>query len=92
VSDGEFGDNSGSHADKSAIFKAPFELSIISKADVDAAISSLGIPGYWGKWCRDPEQSPVGYNLTPAQYNIAEYIRGNGNHIKGLARALAKLA
>ena len=73
------------------IFKAPFENSIISKADIDAAIDRLGKPGHWGIWCRDPEQPPAGYNLTLAQYKLAEYIRGNNNQIKGIVHELARI-
>src|SRR4030042_1117986 len=83
VSSGDFdaghSQTSGSKSNRN-IFKAPFENSIISKADIDTAISSLGIPGHWSIWSRDPEQSPSGHGLTPIQYRIAEYIRGHGNH------------
>ncbi len=93
VSDGAFGNGqSGESTGRSSIFKAPFENSIISKADIDAAISSLGQPRCWSTWCKDPEQSPAGYNLTPPQYKIAQYIRGENGTVEGLARELARIA
>ena len=95
VSDGNFdvgqSQTNGSKPNRN-IFRAPFENSIISKADIDNAIDSLGKPGRWGIWCKNPEQSPAGYNLTPMQYKLAEYIRGNYSQIKGLAHELAKIA
>ncbi len=94
VSNGDFNqdqihDFTGSNRE---VYRAPFENSIISKADLDIAIDSIGRPGAWSLWSKDIEQHPRRHNLTPKQYKLAMYIRGNDNNIKGIARGLALIA
>jgi hypothetical protein len=95
VAGGDFDSSSPEDSTKKAnrdIYRAPYENSIIAKADIDIAIDRLGIPGCWSVWCRDIEQSPVGRNLSPKQYQLAQYIQGNGNHIDSIAYELSKIA
>lgn len=77
---------------KRNIFRAPFENSIVSKADIDIAIDKLGRPGRWCTWCKCIETSPENCGLTPKQYKLAEYIRGSNNHITSIVRELSEIA
>jgi hypothetical protein len=67
--------NDGKTTNNSA-FRANFELPIQGKCDLDMAIDSMGVKGCWREWCKDIEQHPAGYNLTPKQYKVAQFVRG----------------
>ena len=95
ISSGDYSQDKPKDSVKSRldIFKSPFENAIISKADIDIAIDSLGKPGKWLHWCRDIESSPADDGLIPKQYTIAKYIQGDPYiNMKRIARELSLIA
>ncbi len=95
IDDGEFGNGQSPEPNyrvNKDIYRAPFEDSIISKADIDIAIDRLGAPGRWQTWCKDIGRHPRRYSLTPKQHKIALYIRGSNSPIKSIARELSAIA
>jgi hypothetical protein len=53
--------------------KAPYELAIGEKVDVDQAIDSMGVNGRWNAYCKYIENVPAGYGLNNKQYAVAQY-------------------
>ena len=95
IDDGEFGGGQSQEPNyrvNREIYRAPFEDSIISKADIDIAIDRLGPAGRWLTWCKDIGKHPRRYGLTPKQHKLALYIRGGNNGVKKIARELAQIA
>lgn len=77
---------------KRDVMRAPFENSIVNKADLDCALDRQGTPGRWLTYCHHIEDNPAGYGLTPAQYKVAQYIQGYDVIISGIVKELAAIA
>jgi hypothetical protein len=75
-----------------SIFHAPYEHSIISKADIDCAIDKLGVPGKWQAYCKHLSDPPAGYGLNVKQFRIAQSILGYDVNIGGIVKELAQIA
>jgi hypothetical protein len=79
---------------KGDTFRAPYENSIIAKADIDIAIDQLSDnPGRWLHYCKHIEDKPAGYGLSQRQYIVADYIRGNEYiNVVPIAKVLSQIA
>lgn len=78
---------------KRDVMRAPFENSIVNKADLDAAIDKLGVPGRWLAYCKNIAADPAGHGLNPKQFAVAKVIQGwESYNISGVVKELAAIA